>query len=780
MKKILMLAAANIRRGKSQAVSLLIFVLISTMFLDIGLVLFIDYGKSFDDRAEELNAPHTVIVQSVDFTTDEQLAFLEKYPHVTEFEKQDVIAGLGEYYLKGGKATASIIFSTADERKSMNSQSLIGDSYQLDENSIYVPYLMKMTGGYELGDDFKVIFMGKELHFKIAGFSEEFMFGASMINIYRFYIDDEMYTKLSQTFTGNSCYLLSVRMTKSRLGLQAETDYAKEFFYSDGAGEIFTSSINIDIVKEARTFIPTLTALMVIGFSLILLVVSLIVIRSGIVNNIEESMANIGVLKAMGYKSWQIVFSILLQFSGLTVIGGVLGVAASRLVLPILSQVLESQSALIWSPNINVFLAATALCCVLGTVLLVTYMATRRIKKLHPLIALRGGLKTHSFKKNYVPLDKTNGALSFLLALKQLLHNKKQMFMIAMIIAVVTFASVTALSLYYNTGVEKDAFASAVVGEIPDVMFALKGSSYSQGLKERISARQDVRKAYYNQSISQMVNEIEVLSTISDDFSKYEGKMLYDGRYPKHFNEVAIGNNLSKATGKKIGDRITVTQNGQSKDFLITGIMQSFMNSGMTILMTYDGVLSLQSDFAFSEIYAYLHTGIAANDFIESVVAAEGDIFNATIDAKELLEAQLGSYGSIFAAISAVILVVTVVVVVLVLYMVIKTMILRRKREFGIQKAVGFTTLQLMNQIALNYTPMIFIGVVLGGITGYFSLNPLFAALTSSGGIVSVDMPSPLSWTIITCSVLVILAYLISMLVSWRIRKISAYALVSE
>jgi putative ABC transport system permease protein len=112
--------------------------------------------------------------------------------------------------------------------------------------------------------------------------------------------------------------------------------------------------------------------------------------------------------------------------------------------------------------------------------------------------------------------------------------------------------------------------------------------------------------------------------------------------------------------------------------------------------------------------------------------------------------------------------------------MVIKTSILRRKRELGIQKAVGFTTFQLMNQIALNMTPVILLGVVIGAVGGYFGFNPILVVLIRSMGIVQMKLPVPLDWTILVCIALTALAYVVSMLVAWRIRKISAYSLVNE
>jgi putative ABC transport system permease protein len=114
------------------------------------------------------------------------------------------------------------------------------------------------------------------------------------------------------------------------------------------------------------------------------------------------------------------------------------------------------------------------------------------------------------------------------------------------------------------------------------------------------------------------------------------------------------------------------------------------------------------------------------------------------------------------------------------LYLMLKTVILRRRKELGIQKAVGFTTFRLMNQFALNFIPVVTLGVAAGGLTGAFGFNSLFMATVRGMGIMTASMPTPVGMTIIVCIGLVVIAYFFAMLISWRIRKISAYALVSE
>jgi putative ABC transport system permease protein len=185
-------------------------------------------------------------------------------------------------------------------------------------------------------------------------------------------------------------------------------------------------------------------------------------------------------------------------------------------------------------------------------------------------------------------------------------------------------------------------------------------------------------------------------------------------------------------------------------------------------------------DFLFSEFIVYVRDGVDIKAFVRSVQTAEEDIFDTILITHEYIATILDDMGGVFTAAAAGVLAITVFVIVLTLYMIIKTTILRRQRELGIQKAVGFTTWQLMNQIALNMTPVILAGVLTGSVAGCFGLNPLVAALMNGMGIAKVNLPAPLEQIIFVCIALVILAYAVSMLIAWRIRKISAYALINE
>jgi len=781
-----MLATANLRKNKSQAVSLLIFVLIAAMFLNIGLVLYFDVEDYFDKRAEELHTPHLMIVQSENITTDEQFTWLRDNPQIAEMERFDAVAASVDLTFNNVKTNGSVVFSKVEQSQTMNPLTLIGDYLPLGDNSIYVPYVLKAAGGYNLGDEFIITLSGEDIAFTIAGFTEDVLLGDTMSSFVRVYLSDTCFMLIEEDLYQHKAVYIALRLIDPDSALTIQAEYREIVTqYALSLGDVsmsdsFLRSRTYDRAKMARTFMSTIIAIIVTAFAFILLVVSLIVMRFGIANNIEESMTNIGVLKSAGFKSRQIISSILLQFGGLAVVGGVLGIIAAAIIMPVITGILEEQSAMIWNLGFNAAYSAVALIFTIAMVVLVSWLAARRISKLHPLIALRGGILTHNFKKNSVPFDKSHGALIFLLAMKQLAKSKGQNAMIAAIVMAVTVASVIGVSSYIGIGVDTFRFATMLVGEVPDAVFVSTNSSETDDLAARLSERPDVRKAFGDGDVFVTVGDFGVHASISRDFSQYEGSMLVEGRYPKHNNEITAGDPFLRQANKKIGDTVTLQAGGNESDYIITGLIQTVNNDGNLLLMTYDGLIPLWPGFEFEWIYVYLEEGVDATDFVENVTADMEGMFSSAQVVKDQVEAQFGMFGSIFAAVAAGLLAITAVVVILVLYLVIKASILRRKREIGIQRAIGFTTVQIMNQIALAYMPVIAAAVALGGIGGALGMNPFFVAVMRGMGIVRADFPVQLGWAALTCVALTVLAYLVSMLVAWRIHKISAYALIVE
>jgi putative ABC transport system permease protein len=271
------------------------------------------------------------------------------------------------------------------------------------------------------------------------------------------------------------------------------------------------------------------------------------------------------------------------------------------------------------------------------------------------------------------------------------------------------------------------------------------------------------------------------LATATDDFAQLEGSALYDGRYPAHANEAAISVVTARTAGLAIGDTITLAAGGDEADYLVTGVTQVWdSGSDFSVALTLNGLSRLFPDYHWTFIDVYLDDSTDVTSFAAAVTSQYGPDTVSVVDTRSGWEATLGMYGGIFGAVAATILVITVVVIGLVLYMVLSTTIRRRQRAYGIQKAVGFTGAQLMNQVTLTLLPAVGAGVVAGSVLGYVAFPALMDAVFASMGLPSAAMTASAAFTAAVAVLLVAAATAIAFLVARRIRRVSAYALVTE
>ncbi|WP_019244012.1 MULTISPECIES: FtsX-like permease family protein [Bacillus] len=75
-------------------------------------------------------------------------------------------------------------------------------------------------------------------------------------------------------------------------------------------------------------------------------------------------------------------------------------------------------------------------------------------------------------------------------------------------------------------------------------------------------------------------------------------------------------------------------------------------------------------------------------------------------------QSQMGSTIKSISYVMILVVIMTVLAVSLILYLIIKTMIIKHKRELGILKALGYTTFQLITQITLSFLPVVIVGVL--------------------------------------------------------------------
>ncbi|MCC3357827.1 ABC transporter permease [Bacillus sp. REN16] len=780
--KIINLALANIRKSKSATVSLFIFILVAALLLNIGLMVITQINPFFDNKVEQLKDPHVTIMMdqfSYDSTYED---FLANYSGVTETETEEiVIMSLATFKLGNSELNSSIAIFNADHNRSIGPLKLIEKLDTTSSNDIYVPYSFKTNGDYELGDKFILTYQDRDYEYRIAGFLETTIMGTSNIGVMKFMLPEGPYQALVNKLDEQSKgMIISALMTDKTQSSKLLNDFTKEFPQSVvGESTSYIWGLDIELVKSVSTMTINIVATILVVFAAIIVIVSLIVIRFRISNSIEDGMTNIGTLKAIGYTSGQILSSIILQFILIALSASLAGVAFSYSLMPFIGGIISSLSGLIWHQSFDLIANLVSIFLVILCVVIVTLLSAFRVRKIFPVAALRGGIQTHSFRKNFFPLEKAKGGLHFLLAIKSMLANAKQNIMILVIMIALTFASVFSIVLYYNIASDKTAFINLFGSEPSNVMVTVMPDTDTKELLSDIEQMDHVRKVNIFDLITTQIDGKTVYTNVTDRFDQLENDIVYEGRQPKYENEISISWVVSNQLNKGIGDTIEVEYGTEAKSYLVTGLSQSIGNLGQVAALTMEGMQQLQADYKGTTLYVYLD-GISNKDFIKNVQGKYGDQIVGTLDIDENIESQTGMYTAAVFAVMVMVLTITVVVVVMILYLVIKTMIIKRKKEFGVMKAIGYSTIQLMNQISISFLPVIITGVAIGGVLGYFFTNPMLSILLSSAGVKRLNFIIHLPTILLLCAGILLLAYIVSMIVSRRIKKISAYGLITE
>lgn len=780
--KIGKLAWANIRKSKSATASLMLLIFIATMLLSTGISVISRMSTFYDDKIEQLGDPHiSIIAKQSHYKPDYERFFTDNAQvKSTQTEPSIYVSGV-RFSFGSAEMTNGAAFMNADGNGRMAQLKFVEKLEDAGEGDIYVPYSFNVNGGYALGDPLTIRYQDQPFDFRIAGFFETTMMGTSNIGAVKFMLPDASFSRLADRLGSSAeSTMLSVILHDSRQSTSLLSDFELAFpetAVAMHAGDVFT--IDVESTKDGNSITINIISMILVLFAALIVAISLVVIKFRVTNMINDGIANIGVLKALGYTTQQILASISLQFMLIVLSSGAIGASASSAIRSIFGQMITSFTGLITPQNYDVVSNTASVLIVFALVALVVLISSLRIRRLHPVMALRGGLSTHSAKKNHFPLESATGGLQFTLALKAMFANMKQNLMITLIVIAMTFASVFSIVLYYNISQDKTAFLFLVGAETNNVELTTNEAADAYRLKAEIEKMDHVTKTVFFDMTATKLDERLIDITVVDDFDKLKNSMLIEGRHPKYDNEISISLKVSQMIDKEVGDTVTLESGETSRQVLITGMTQYMNNMGEAAYVTIPGMQQLMPYFKPNSINVYLDGGDNAS-FIRDVKAKYGDAIDNALDIDELIESQSKEMMSALFVVMALILTITVLVVVLILYLVISTMILKRRREFGILKATGYTTFQLMSQIAYSFMPIIILGVGVGGALGCLYTNSMLEMLLSGGGVKNVAFIVKVPVMALMCAGLVVLAYLVSMLVACRIKKISAYGLITE
>lgn len=775
MYRNILLARANIRKAKGQTTAIIVIVLLSSLMMNLWLMLSMDYRKNFDRCHDRLNDGHVNIAAYV--TDDDFENFisdtLKERSDVTDYTVSDAFCEPFSFEYNGGEISQLAVILEKEDALSRN----VG-KFEITEDSdvksgIYLPMLYSTGDNYSVGDTIKVTFLGEEFEYTVCGFFNSAMIGSHNCNMMSLLLTKDKFEEFSKETAALKSLYVSARVNdvskSEEIATELKDAAAKEF------PNVVVTSNDYQMITTSRYISQMICAGILSAMAFLVLLIGVVVIASNIANYIQENMQNLGALKAVGYTSGQIISALLVQFAGISAIAAVVGTALSYCVFPGINEMMIAQTGIPYAVRFQPLPILFTVIFITGIVSAAVYFSAKKIKKIEPITAMRQGISTHNFKKNHVQLEKTSLPINAALAMKTMFGGIKQNVTVCVTMLVISLILVFSVTSARNTIVDVQPMIEMIAGEFADSAINVN-LNREEELISVLENDSRVEKFYLftnNNMEIQHVGGTTLYVSVTNDCSKMNNQsMAVEGRYPKYDNEFAVAAKYAKDNDIKVGDEISLKVGNTTEKYIVSGFTQNTNSLGKDCIMTREGYNKIAS-LPNVTYYIDLMEGNDVDDFNSELSDRFGSDVNALQNIYSILESTGGVYVLLMTFLVIAIVIISCIVIIFVMYLLVRTMLNNKKRDYGILKALGFTTGQLIVQTALSFMPSIIISTAVGIAVSMQLINPLIAVFLSGVGIVKGTFIIPVELSIIAGIVLVIFAFGAACLMSLRVKKIA-------
>ncbi len=847
------IAKANFMKKKSVFITITIFIMLASMMLNMGVNQILNLDAFYEEKEELLVSPHISILTPNNTYKNEYGDFILQDSRVAYAEKEKVAYMPTSKNNKNSLEFAGVFFNKDAERKIAPFQLVKEDKNVPEEQAIYMPLIMEQYNT-KLGDFIDFVYKGKTYTFQVAGFFETTYMGVATSGMLKYYVSDKVFQNLYEQIGGATVIeaRMNIPYNVKNAGQYAEKqsqqiiiDFLDKTDYLSNSTGILAEANCINRTDMRAQVLSNLEipCVVFIMLAIVISIIILIIIFCKVIEMIDENMQNYGIMQAIGYTTKQIINSILLEFIFVSICGNIIGILASYVLPYFMVNTFSASSGLVWNQSINIGVNIVNIFIITVLIILSSLLASVKIKKLPPVVALRNGKQTHEFKKNLIPLYKGIGGLSYKLALKNIVMFMKQNIILFIIVASSTFIIGLSFVMYINFGVNDSALRKMTGVEISDLQVITTEETDSSSFAKELEMIEGIRKTLLTDVTYIKVEKEIIQCIVSDAYDEMELLETSEGDFPRYDNEIVLTIPLAKKLNKKIGDSVMVTIEGKSKDYTIVGLSQSTNGGGLMAMMQNSGIKRLRPNYQMSQIEIYLDEGVSAKDMTQYLektykiadmdlpfesdeiknsednkpfheakkkaeekiakLLAEYGVLSASYavmlngemilsgnsssykikditDLNGYLEGQLEVYSSLIGMVVIISLIVNLLLIAGILSISIGSMLRQKREEHAIYKALGYTTKELMIQISFSLAVVSFLGAFVGGILTLSLSNTVLKSFFSLFGMTKIDLINSPLILFIMGMIIVIFVFIMAMLKTFRIRKITPYALMTE
>lgn len=785
MRSLWLINKARFQTNWRSYLQITVSLLLTTLCLALSLQLFTVLEKPFDATFEKLKASHLLLLFEDTNRLGEKLSDWfteqEEIQHTGALQSCRVIA---EPFLhRGNKLDVAIQITerivddaTYDQLKILKGKA----SRHPEIGEIWLPYHFETMQGIQLGDTLGIPAQGDFYRVTVSAFVVDPHYLSNLFNPTRAWVAP-----------GALSFFLPVQdMNQTTVGIRLKDPQLLDALWERFSQHFDYSGINLryTIFRSAFSGFSTMMSIVLLVFGLLLLIISLLIIRTTIASNILANYQQIGVLKSLGFTKNHIVCSYLLQSFILLLMAVPPGLWLSRIIMDVIlgttlqkiglaDLLLETTYPLLVSSSMVILL-----------VMLISYITSREAGKVDPMVALRDLKKrrANSSRGTVINLE-GRSPLSLWLAIR-FIQNALPGSVALTLGFLATFAmvlfAVNLFSSFDQLGQNKTAWgfdeSDLIVNRQSAVILPLTHEALLEGLNNQPGApiKTIIPYRYLTAHIVGTDYQKQQLfgKVYTDSLSK-AGLTNITGKHPVEKEEVALGLATAKDHGKAVGDSVTLEIEGFKKAFRISGIYQDISAFGQGFRLAQNAILLLNPLFEPTSYGLVLRDDVEINSFKNELL----EQFGETITVEGSIESRtsiIGLLANLKMALFSLSLLFTIILLVLIGN---DITIQTRQNEvvYAQLKSIGFHTRELRSIILIRVLILFALGLLLSLPIGFLAGHPLARALASGLGL--QQFPFFISWSSIlgVYGLLLLFVWATSWFSSRLIRKINPRKLVA-
>ena len=782
---LLTLIRANIRRKKGTFISIVVLMFISSM----SMLLILSVKKSCADTLAEVyeKAGSGTFVSFIreDRFTAEMEQKLNDHPMVDHLRVTDAVA---TDQVKTDKYTNGNTWYLTEYSGGLQLVNEDGSGCEesvpeLGKGEVYLSYGTKSKLDCNAGDRITIYACNTSYEFTIKGFVAEPMLGSMNMGWKHQFVSAEDFARMQKDARENAsdehgswaCKLVEVykkdscTLTDGRFKRQVNLDTG-----------IVTSAWG-SMTRDNSAHYTNIYADVIMGimfaFIIILAGVVLIVMSHSISTGIEMDYTDLGILKAQGFSSRRIRAVFMIQYLFAELLGAVLGAIPAIPLIPVLTGVFDGMSGFIADTRLAAVQTLVILLIIFAVSALFIIFTTRKVTKITPIRAISGG-KSEIYFDSRLKAPIGRRGLPALLALRQFTSSKRRY------TASIVIASLLIFFMLMINGISDTINSKTAIemmgGYYYDVEIYLNKPLDHETCDKIVSIAEqqaEIRARYFTRGIYYSVNGEEIMCQVK---MYPEDTVVQKGRSCIYDNEILITEIVADELGIGIGDKVTVSKNQYSAEYIVSGYYASMSDTGWAFSMNFEGAQKLGLEgigFGGFNLADSSRAGAVA-DAINAELGTEDFRAEDVSDVQEDEESEM--YTTAANAMKTVIYSFSVIFALIVITMVCTKAFTQERTDIGIYRSQGFTSRSLRLQFAVRFLIVAVIGSAIGTLLGLLLTEKLLSVLLRELGITAFYCDFSFLSVMIPAAVICLCFFLFAYFVSRKIKKVGIRQLVTE